>query len=108
MFENPYEYPDGWERFNEKILSDAEAFYSRSNMENIIEVDYRHAKRVLKNHNNKNLGDYHDFYVKSDTLLIADVFENFRKKYIEIYELDPAYFLSALGLAWQACLKKQR
>ena len=54
----------------------------------------------------KNLGDYHDFYVHRDTFLLADVFENFRNKCIEIYELDPAHFLSALGLAWQACLKK--
>ena len=54
----------------------------------------------------KNLGDYHDLYVQRDTLLLTDVFENFRNKCIEIYELDPAHFLSAPGLAWQACLKK--
>ena len=53
----------------------------------------------------KNLGDYHDLYIQSDTLLLADVFENFRKKCIEIYELDPTHFLSAPELAWQACLK---
>ena len=54
-----------------------------------------------------NLGDYHDLYVRSDTLLIADVFEKFRNKYKgNIYELGPAHFLSAPGLAWQACLKK--
>ena len=56
----------------------------------------------------KNLGDYHEFYAQSDTLLPADVFENFRNKCIEIYELDSAHFLSAPGLAWQACLKKKR
>ena len=54
----------------------------------------------------KNLGDYQDFYLQSDTLVFADVFENFRNRYIEIYELDPAYFLSAPGLAWKACLQK--
>ena len=54
----------------------------------------------------ENLDDYHNLYVQSNTLLLADVFENFRSKYFEIYELDPAYFLSALGLAWQVCLKK--
>ena len=54
----------------------------------------------------KNFGDYHDLYVESDTLLLADVFENFRNKFIEIYELDPAQFLCAPGLAWQAWLKK--
>ena len=54
----------------------------------------------------KNLGDYHNLYVQGHTLLFADVFENFRNKCIEIYELDPAHFLSASGLAWQACLKE--
>ena len=54
----------------------------------------------------KNRGEYHDLYVQSDTLLLADVFENFRNMCLEIYELDPVYFVSAPGLAWQACLKK--
>ena len=62
--------------------------------------------RVFKNFNNKDVGDYHGFYVQSDTLFLADVFESFRKTCIEIYDLDPAHFLSAPGLAWQACLKK--
>ena len=102
----PYEYIDSWERFDETSLSDKEAFYSSLNMEGITSVDYRHAKRVYKEFKLKNLGDYHDLNVQSDTLLLADVFENFRNKCIEIYELDPAHFLSAPGLAWQACLKK--
>ena len=63
-------------------------------------------KRVFKNINNKNIGDYHDWYVRSNALLLADVFENFRNKCIKIYELDPANFLFALGLAWKACLKQ--
>ena len=54
----------------------------------------------------KNLGEYHDLYVQSDTLLLADVFEHFRNRCLEVYELDPAHFLSLPGLAWQACLKK--
>ena len=74
-------------------------------MEDITDVDYRHAKRVFKNLSNKNLGDYHELYVQSDTLLLADVFENFRNMFIKVYELDPAHFLSAPGFAWQACLK---
>ena len=57
-------------------------------MEDITDVDYRHAKRVFKSLNNKNLGDYHDLYVQSDILLLADVFENFRNMFIEVYELD--------------------
>ena len=87
-------------------MPDKEAFYSSLNVENITDVDCRHAKRVFKDLNNKNLGDYHELYVQSDTLLLADVFENFKNKCIEIYELDPAHFLLAPGLAWQACLKK--
>ena len=68
-------------------------------MDEITDVDHRHAKRVFKNLNNKNLGDYLDLYVQSETLLLADVFDNFRNKRIEIYELDTANFLSAPGLA---------
>ena len=72
----------------------------------ITDIDNRHAKRVFEKFNNKNLGDYHDVYVQSDTLFLVDVFENFRHKCIEIYEIDPAHFLSGPGLAWEACLKK--
>ena len=52
------------------------------------------------------IGEYHDLYVQSDTVLLVDAFEKFRNKCIEIYELVPIYFVSAPGLAWQACLKK--
>ena len=103
---SPYEYIDSWERFDETLLPHKEAFYSSLNMEYITDVDHRYAKRVFKNLSDKNLGDYHDFYVQSDTLLLADVFGNFRNKCIEINELNPAHFLSARRLAWQACLKK--
>ena len=103
----PYEYMDSWERFDETSLSDKEAFYSNLNMENITDVDHRHAKSVFKSLNNKNLGDYHDLYVKSDILLLDDMFENFTNTCIEVYELDSAHLLSAPGLAWQACLKKR-
>ena len=66
---------------------------------------YMHAKRVCKDFETKNLGEYHDWYLKSDTLLLTDVFQNFRKMYLKIYYLDPTEFLSARGLAWQAALK---
>ena len=102
----PYEYMDSWERFNETSLPDKKAFYSELYLEDITDKDYTHAQKVFEEFNLKNLGDYHDLYVQSDTLLLADVFENFRNKCIEIYELDPAYFLSPPGLAWEACLKK--
>ena len=63
-------------------------------------------KEVFSNFNNTNLGDYLDLYVQRDTLLLADVFQNFRDKCLEIYKLYPVVFLSAPGLAWQTCLKK--
>ena len=97
---------DNWERFNETSLPNKESFYSNLNMENIEDIDYRHGNNVFKIFKVKNLGEYHDLYVKSDTLLLADVFKNFRNKCLEVYELDPAHFLSLPGLAWQACLKK--
>ena len=102
----PYEYMDNWERFNEMSLPSKESFYSNLNMKNIDDIDYRHGNNVFKRFKLKNLGEYHDLYVQSDTLLLADVFENFRNKCLEVYELDPAHFLSLPGLAWQACLKK--
>ena len=105
----PYEYMDSWERFDETSLPDKKAFYSELSLEDITDKDYAHARKVfkeLKLKNLKNLGDYHDFYVQSDTLLLGDLFENFRNKCIEIYELDPPRFLSTPGLVWQARLKK--
>ena len=101
-----YEYMDSWEKFNETSLPIKEDFYSHLNMEDIEDIDYRHGNNVFKSFKLENLGDYHDLYVKSDTLLLADVFENFRDMCIKEYELDPAHFVSLPGLAWQACLKK--
>ena len=97
---------DNWERFNETSLPSKEPFYSNLNMEDIDDIDYRHVNNVFNKFKLNNLGDYHDLYVQSDTLLLADVFENFRDMCLKEYELDPAHFLSLPGLAWQACLKK--
>ena len=102
----PYDYMDGWDKFNETSMPSKESFYSNLTMENISETDYRHANSVFKTFKLNNLGDYHDLYVQSDTLLLADVLENFRKACIKTYELDPAHFISLPRLAWQACLKK--
>ena len=102
----PFEYIDNWERFNETSLPSKESFYSNLNMEDIDDIDYRHGNNVFNKFKLNNLGDYHDLYVQSDTLLLADVFENFRDMCLKEYELDPAHFLSLPGLAWQACLKK--
>ena len=102
----PFEYMDTWERFNEISLPSKEDFYSNLNMEDISDIVYRHANNVFKRFKLENLGDYHDLYMQSDTLLLAAVFNNFRDMCIKEYELDPAHFLSLPGLAWQACLKK--
>ena len=102
----PYEYIDEWDKFNEKIIPGKESFYSNLTLENISETDYAHANNILKKFNINNLGEYHDLYVRSDTLLLADIFENFRQSCLKNYELDPAHFVSLPGLAWQACLKK--
>ena len=96
----PYEYMDNWERFNETSLPSKESFYSNLNMEDIDDIDYRHGNNVFNKFKLNNLGDYHDLYVQSDTLLLADVFENFRDMCLKEYELDPAHFLSLPGLAW--------
>ena len=86
---------DDWKKFNETSLPEKEHLYSQLNMEDITHADYEHAKRVCKDFEKKNLGEYHYVYVQSDTLLLADVFENFRNMCLEIYKLNPANFLSA-------------
>ena len=101
----PYEYLDSWEKFDETTLPPKEVFHSNLNLEDISNGDYTHAQKVWDVFEIKNLDEYHDLYVKSDMLLLADVFENFRNKCLEICELDPIYFVSAPGLAWQACLE---
>ena len=102
----PYEYMDEWNKFDEKELPCKESFYSSLTMEDISDTDYKHSNNVFKKFNLNNLGGYHDLYVRNDTLLLADVFENFRNACMKNYELDPAHFVSLPGLAWQACLKK--
>ena len=102
----PYEYMDEWNKFDEKKLPCKESFYSSLTMEDISDTDYKHANNVFKKFNLNNLGDYHDLYVRSDTLLLADVFENFRNACLRNYELNPTHFVSLPGVAWQACLKK--
>ena len=104
----PYEYIDSRKKFNENTIPPKEAFYSELNLEGISDADYEHVKKVWEAFEIKNLGEYHDLYVQFDTLLLTDGFEKFRDKCIEIYELDPAHFLSAPGLAWQAYLKKTK
>ena len=75
-------------------------------MEYITDVNHRHTKKVYKEFKNKNLGDYHDLFVQSDTLILADVFEDFRNICLKLYEVNPAHMLSAPALAWELALKK--
>ena len=95
----PCEYIDRWEKFDKNTLPLKEASYSNLNLEDISDEDYVHAQKVWDVFEINNLGEYHDLYVQSDTLLLADVYENFRNMCLEKYELDPTYFVSAPGLA---------
>ena len=98
---------DSWERFNGTTLPNKKAFYSKLYLEDTTDEDYIHAQKIFEELNLKVLGEYHDLYVQIDTLLLADVFENFGNKCIEIYEFEPAHFLSAPRSAWQDYLKIQ-
>ena len=93
-------------KIEKESLPDKEHFYSELNKEHISDEDYAHAHEVWNTFNIRNLGEYHDLYVQLDTALLADVLESFRDKCFEIYKLDPAYFLTAPGLAWRPCLEK--
>ena len=95
-------------KFNETSLPEKEDFYCHLNMEDITDAEYSHVKRFCKDFEIKNLREYHDLYIQRDTLLLADVFENFINMCLKIYERDPPKFLSAPGLAWQATLKKTK
>ena len=89
-----------------KQLPSKYKFYSTLNLEDISDDDYAHAINVWNTFNISNLGEYHDLYVKLDTPLLADLFENFRDKHIKIDKIDPAYFLTIPELSWWVCLKK--
>ena len=102
----PYEYMDSWDTFEEKRLPSKDKFYSKLNMSGISEKDHSHACKVWNEFDLKNMGDYHDLYLKTDVILLANVFESFRKVCLDNYGLDPAHFYTAPGLAWKACLKK--
>ena len=88
----PYEYIDNWTKFNKASLPEKEDFYSHLNIEDITDADYTHTKRAHKDFVIKTLGEYHELYVQSDRILLADVFENFKNICLKIYELFPAKF----------------
>ena len=101
----PYEYMDKAEKINETKLPPREAFYSKLSGEGITEKNYKHAWNVWNTFKMKTFKDYHKLYNETDVLLLADVFENFRDLCLKIYGLDPVYYFTAPGLAWDACLK---
>ena len=100
----PYDFMDSFEKFNEKLPT-KEEFYSILNDEHISNEDYEHAQNVWNTFKLNNMGEYHDLYLKSDILLLADVFENFRRTCFEYYKLDPARYFTSPGLSWDAMLK---
>ncbi|CAB4011854.1 hypothetical protein AC249_AIPGENE9596, partial [Paramuricea clavata] len=102
----PYEYMSCWEKFDDKSLPEKSAFYSSLYEEEVNDNDYSRACKVYKKFDCKSLGDYHDLYLKTDVLLLADVFEDFRRVCLDAYKLDPAHYISAPGLSWDAMLKR--
>ena len=104
----PYDYMDCFDKFSVEKFPPKEKFYNRLNDSYISDEDYNHAQSVWKQFNLKNMGEYHDLYLKSDVLLIADVFEEFRILCLENYELDPVWYFTAPGLSWDAALKKTK
>ena len=102
----PYDYVSSLEKLSETCLPPKEEFYSKLNDEDISDDDYQHAIRVWDTFGCKSIRDYHDLYLKSDVLLLSDVFENFRKTCLKHYKLDPAHYFTSPGLAWDACLKE--
>ena len=101
----PYDYMDSFKKFNETKLPIKQHFYSILNDEHISDEQYNHAQNVWNTFNLNTIGDYHDLYLKSDILLLSDVFENFRKTCLQNYKLDPCHYFTSPGLSWDAMLK---
>ena len=102
----PYDYVSSIKKFAETQLPPQKEFYSKLNDEDITDDEYQHALNVWKTFGCNNIRDYHNLYLKSDVLLLADVFENFRSTCLYHYNLDPAHYYTSPGLAWDACLKE--
>ena len=97
---------DSWDKFKETSLPRIEKFYSNLNMSGVSDVDYKHTCRVCREFGIKNMGEYHDLYLRTVVILLANVFKSFRRVCLENYGLDPSHFYTVPGLAWKACLKK--
>ena len=96
---------DNCEKFDDTTIQ--RGFYSKLILKGIGDENYAHAQKIWEVFGIKNCGEYYDFQAKSDTLLLADVFENFRNMCLKIYELDPTYFVSAPGLHGKPAQKRQ-
>ena len=103
---HPYDYMSSIEKFNEAELPPEEEFYSKLNNSDISHEDYEYAQKVWKEFKMNTMGDYHDLYLKTDVLLLADEFEEFRNVCVENYKLDPAWYFTASGLAWATAFKE--
>ena len=101
----PYDYVNSSKRLEETQLPPKKAFYSKLTNQDCSDENYKHAQKVWKEFNMKTMKDYHDLYLELDVLLLADVFENFREVCLNNYKLDPAWYLTAPGLSWDAMLK---
>ena len=102
----PYDYVSSLDKLSETQLPPKEAFYSQLYDEDISDKDYQHAVNIWNIFECKTIRDYHNLYLKTDVLLLADVFENFRATCLKHYKLDPAHYYTSPGLAWDACLKE--
>ena len=100
----PYDYMDSWSRFDETQLPAKEQFYNSLSMEHITDDEYRHAQNIWQIFDIKTLGEYTDLYLKSDVLLLCDIFEKFRNTSLHFYKLDPAYYVTSPSLSWDAML----
>ena len=101
----PYDYMDSFQKFEETELFTKEQFYIILNDKHITDDAYEQAKNVWTTFNMQNVGEYHDLYLKSDILLLADAFENFRKTCMRYHKLDPCHYSTSPGLAWDTMLK---
>ena len=102
----PYDYVSSLEKLSETRLPPKEEFYSQLNDEDISDEDYKHAINVWNTFDCKTIRDYHNLYLITDVLILADLFENFRVNCLKHYKLDPAHYYTSPGLAWDACLKE--
>lgn len=100
-----YDYMDSWDRLNETTLPSKDKFYSTLTESPVSDDEYEFACEVWRKFNVKTLGEYSDLYMKTDILLLADVFENFRETCHRNFKLDPAHYFTAPGLSFDAMLK---